>query len=561
LVFLYIGRLVILYQHYPFDQDEAVHANNGLMLALDLSAGDPAAFLADSYRQAYYPPVFSWLRAVAYLLFGATPLVARLVSGICLFAAVLVIYAIGLQLDERRGWLIGLLAAGLTLTAQPLLSHAGLSMLETPGLLISFALLWAYLRATKEPSPHNLLLTSLFLTLTFLTKYTYGLAALATVAIVELLSLLQAVQKKESGGKGASLARPLPPNPTIKRWLWLFGPFLVLILLWFATPEKLAGLQDYIGSQPPGDRFSRESLLFYPRSILLHYAPSTLFALLFLAAVLWAIWHWRDERLRPVWLYLLIGLLEMTINPQKTPRFIATYVPAVYLLVGAMIAANLKSKIQNPKSKIPSPFAPRSSLFALRSSLFPLFLALSTLTAVPVLVERFRALPQLLQIEYETSPEANTLADWLLDQTAGQRFYLINPWDQFSATMLEWERASRLPPAGRFAEAAIPWLYLTEARPEAISDLRRQILESGVDYVVALEGGPAGGPYWPEYAPALGDVLVFSGRQQFSVVQYQVGNWLNRSRLTSAGLAQAMAEREVTFIVQVTVYKVTPSGR
>jgi hypothetical protein len=352
--------------------------------------------------------------------------------------------------------------------------------------------------------------------------------------------------------------------------------------LWFATPAKLARLRDYIGSQPAGDRFSLESLLFYPRSLVLHYSPSPLFALLFLAAVFWAVWHWRDERLRPVWVYLLVGLLEMIINSQKTPRFIATYVPAVYLLLGVMIAGRLKSQIPNPKSQIgddaperssilksqiPNPKsqigddAPgRFSLFALRSSLFWLLLALATVTAVPVLMERFRALPRLVQVEYETSPQANALADWVLAQTAGDGFYLINPWDQFSATGLEWVRATRLPAGGRFAEAAVPWLYLTEARPEAIGALRRQILDSGVGYVVALEGGPSGGPYWPAYAPALGDVLVFSDRQQFSLVQYEMGNWLDRSRLTSAGLAQAAAEREVTYVVQATVYRVIRPG-
>ncbi|MCI0398492.1 MAG: glycosyltransferase family 39 protein [Chloroflexi bacterium] len=533
---LFIAQQIIIYQDYPFDTDEATHANNALILTLDLRAGDFRAFLRDSYQQAYYPPTFSWLRAVAYLVFGATPVVARMFSLACLFAAVLVIYAVGLELDEARGWLVGLVAGSLTLTAQPILDHAPLAMLETPGLLVSFALLWAYLRAMKRPSAARLLFTSLLLTLTFLTKYTYGLASLATLAIM---------------GFSAALSPPKPERrlewvrPLLWRWGWLFGPFVLAMLAWFGPPYKLNGLLAYVASQPVAERFSREGVLFYPRSIVLHYAPSPLFTLVMVASVIWTGVQWRHRGLRLLLLYLAVGLLEMLINSQKTPRFIVTFIPAAYLLTGAMLAW-LAADWQRQWPRLEKRLAAAVTL-----------LAVCLVSVVPVLGERLRAYPLLLQAQYETSPQANALAAWIEQQTAGQRFYLVNPWDQFSAATLEWRRATGNPPPGaRYHELSLPWVFLQEPRPEQIAETRRQIQTTGSQYVVALEGGPAGGPYWPDYANALGDILIPAGRQQFAIEQYRVSGWLDQSPLTREGLSQAMSAGRYTLYVQATIYQV-----
>lgn len=140
-------------QHYhdlPFDWDEAMHANGGLILALDLRAGDWLAFLRDSYTQAYYPPAFSWLLVPMFLTFGLSPVAARATSLICLGLAVIVIYLMGLALDKRRGWIAGLIGALLTLLSLPLLTNAALVMLEMPALLASLLALLIHMKALED---------------------------------------------------------------------------------------------------------------------------------------------------------------------------------------------------------------------------------------------------------------------------------------------------------------------------------------------------------------------------------------------------------------------------
>ncbi len=143
---------------------------------------------------------------------------------VCFFIAVLVLYAIGLELDDRFGWLIGLVAVLFTLTAHPVLTNSALAMLELPGLLVSFLTLWAYLRALKQGMPKRLGVVSVLLASTVLVKYPYGLIMGATVGVMEILRLFSA---------------PGQFSDIWKRWFWLFGPFGVIMLIWFYQPQKL----------------------------------------------------------------------------------------------------------------------------------------------------------------------------------------------------------------------------------------------------------------------------------------------------------------------------------
>ena len=540
LVAVLVGQQIVAYRDYPFDTDEAFHANGGLMLAMDLRAGDLGAFVVDSYRQSAYPPAFSWLEAPVFLIAGASPLAARMCSLACLLAAALVMYAIGLELDERFGWLVGLVAAALTLSAQTILAYAAMAMLEVPGLLVSLAALWAYLRATKRPTSWRLVLVSLLMALTVLTKYPYGTVVVPTILVMEVVRAALVAASQRATTRVASTI-------SYKRWLWLFGPLILVMLAWFARPYKIAAFFEYATSQPQQVAlFSVENLVYYPRSIALHYAPSPVWALLTLAGALWAIARWRDERLRLFLIYLAIGLLVMTVKLQKHPRFIATIAPAAHVLTGATLAW-LIAKWREGRAR-----APRAMIVA------AVALALCIVASVPVLVERFTAFPSLMQIQYQTDPHSSDLADWIAAQVDGQRFYLVNPWDQFSAAAIEWRRAARdTRPGARFADVFVPSVFLKKAEPENIEELRRAIRSSGARYVVALEGGPEGEQVWPDYIGAMGDMLEPVAHQEFTVEQWQrdIVQWLKRSLLTRQELERKSASR-YTMHIQATVYRV-----
>lgn len=111
LVIGFVGKQVLDSAGQPFDSDEAVHAQRGLKLALDLRRGRVGAFLRHSYEQSVYPPGHAWLQALVFILFGPSTVSARLCSLISLVAATLAMYGIGLELDSINGWVIGVTAA------------------------------------------------------------------------------------------------------------------------------------------------------------------------------------------------------------------------------------------------------------------------------------------------------------------------------------------------------------------------------------------------------------------------------------------------------------------
>jgi 4-amino-4-deoxy-L-arabinose transferase-like glycosyltransferase len=535
LVGIWVARQIVAYRDYPFDTDEAFHASGGVALTLDLRAGDLGAFVVDSYRQSAYPPAFSWLQAPVFLIAGASPLVARMCSLACLLAAALVIYAVGLELDERFGWLVGLVAAGLTLTAQTILTYSAMAMLEVPGLLVSLAALWVYLRAIRQPTAWRLALASLLMALTVLTKYPYGTVVVPTVVVMEALALFSL----SSRGGGA----------VVRRWLWLFGPFALAMAAWFAKPYKIAAFFEYATSQPQQVALlSVENLIYYPRSIALHFAPSPVWALLTLAGVVWAIARWRDERLRLILIYFVVGMLVMTVKLQKHPRFIATIAPAAHILTGVMLAWLVaKWRVGWMRAR-----AARIASAAI--------LALCAVSTVPVLVERFAAFPSLMQVHYQSDPRASDLAAWIAAQVDGQRFYLVNPWDQFSAPAMEWYLATHdVRSDARFANVFVPSVFLKKAEPENIEELRRAIRSSDARYLVALEGGPEGEQVWPEYFDAMDDMLAPVAHQEFAIDQWRrdVVQWIKQSLLTREGLERARSAARYTMHIQASVYRVT----
>ena len=546
LVALLIARQILAYQHYPFDIDEANHANGALALWLELQTSDLIGFARHFYGQSFYPPGFAWLRALAFALFGATPVVARLFTLVCLYLGVLVIYALCLELDELYGWLIGLVASALTLTVQPLLVTSALVMTEAPGLLASFVLLWSYVRVLKRPSVRRFILTGLLLTLTFLTKYTFGVVVVATLLVMELSLLLPA-----RGWLAANSVRRVykrVKDVATQRWLWLFGPFALAMLIWFGQPDKFAVFLDYTRPLPADQPWlSTRDLLYYPRSLALHHTPSPWFTPVTLAGLLWAAAHWRRLPIRLILLYFVTGMaFIMLVNHPENPRFIATFVPAAHVLTGAM-AGWLAARWSSPRSS------------RLRPGLAAAGAALVTclILSLPALIDRFTAYPSLMEVEYEASPQVTGIAMWLDNQIPqNERFVLVNYWDQFSPQALTWRMGTRPLAAGAdFDDVAVPATLLPPASPETVAAWRQEIGRSNVHYVVTLEGGPWGAPPWPAYTEALADTFRPIADATFVIEQYDAAEWLDYSLLRRTEWEQVKQASRYTLNVKAVVYE------
>ncbi len=536
----FIAQQIVTYRDYPFGSDEAAHANGGLELALDLRAGDIGAFLNHTYHQDFYPPAYSWLEAAAFLLFGASTVVARLCSLACLFLGVLVIYAIGLELDDRLGWLIGSLAAVLTLTSEALMSISARTMLEAPGLLVSFGMLWAYLRVIKEPTKRRLIIASLLLVVTVLTKYPYGVVLVPTIVLAECITLAQQLRGVQfEVGK---------LKETVLRWTWLFGPFLVSMAVWFVGPNKVANFINYAQAQPQQDIFwSVDHLIFYPRSIAFYYDPSPLFAALSLAGFVWAIQHVHRQDIRVLLGYLTMGMLIMTLKLQTNPRFIATVAPALHILTAAMLVQWVDQWRRGREAA------------RVTRILIAAVMVVCVVGSIPFLIDRFLGFPALVQIKYKTNPSANDLSAWIAAQTNGQaNLLMINPWDEYGPAALTWYFATHNSTSNlRLSDVSVPAWLLSGAAGDNVDALHNYLQSGGVKFVVVLTGGPQGSKQaWADYLSSSGDNLAEISRKKFQIDWYNMTFWLKKNLITRCNFETAQTNLHHPLNVVAIVYRV-----
>lgn len=540
-VSLFLGRQVINYGHYPFDTDEANHALGGLAIADALMVGDWRLAIRESYNRDFYPPAVDWLHAPVFLIFGATPTTARMVGVVCLFLACLVIFAIGLMLDEKRGWLAGLAAVALTLTGQPLLIYSTLNMLEAPGLLVSMTFLYAYLRVLRRPTRRNLLATSLLLLLTFLTKYTYGVVVVATLLLVEMTLLFTRGQNESFGRCLARLAR--------RRWPWLVGPFVVGMVIWFGRPDKIATFFTY--TRPLSEEqawFSLSNVFFYLRSVAIHYGPGPVFSLVTLASLVCAGIRWRDPRLRLLLIYFLTGMAAiMLVNHPPNPRFIATFVPAAHLLTGGMVAWLLR-RWQPTRWDHTRRRQVQLRLLGVTLLLFAL------VVGFPATLGRFTAYSSVLEARFETTPENNTLADWIDEHVPNDAaVLLVNYWDQFSPQTLAWHLEAKS--QRKVSPIEVEGMLMEPATPQTIAELQQVLATEGATHLVLLEGGPWGTPFWPDYTEALADRLELVADRDFTLHMYDAADWLDHAPLAPESWEAAKEESLYRMDVGIIIYK------
>lgn len=508
-VTVFIGLGVWAVRDYPFDTDEASHTLPALRMSNELLAGDGRGFVGEVLAQTFYPPAGAVPLIPLFVLNGPSVTGARLAATATFFLAVLVLFGLAITIDPQTGWLAGLIAGLLTLTVRPLLLYAGLSMLEAPGLLVSLLFLWAYAVAVRSGQPLWFGLTSVLMAAVFLTKYSYGVVAVGAALLAELPIMITVLRRGEAG---LALRR---------RWLPLFGPLALVLLLWFLRPGQLANFLGYSRPLSTAEPWlSLRNAVYYPRSFALHGLPSVWFAPVTVAGLIWGLTRWRDGAVRAVWLFFVLGMASvMVLNHPPNPRFIAPFIPAAHLLVGLMIAGLWR--------RFRSDTGLRRSWAAAGLGVA----ALLVLASVPTVIPRYRYAHSVLQARLETSPALAQTAVWLAETVGpGARVTMVNFFDQFSPPIVEWALAAQ---AGA-NPAVVDGVVLAEATPATTTALREAVLAGDATHLVLVEGGPWGAPFWPDYTAAFGDTLRETDRRSFRLVNYRVADWLDENQLGQA---------------------------
>jgi hypothetical protein len=168
--------------------DRNAHYQAGLNIACELRQGHFVRALLDLDAASLGWPVFHPLCLAAVLtVAGPSPVAAVLPSLVGWGVSAFLAFLITRRLGGSFGWAGGLVAAGLFLGSPALRALATDVMLESLGLALTLAAIYAYLRFVEQPTPRTGRVLGVVLSCLFLQKYNYWGITVIALSITELL--------------------------------------------------------------------------------------------------------------------------------------------------------------------------------------------------------------------------------------------------------------------------------------------------------------------------------------------------------------------------------------
>jgi len=448
----------------PFQADETGHALPAARMAIDLRHGDLAAFVEDTQREMLWPFVHPWYLTVFFLVFGTSTEVARASSlvafGIATVLAWLLAreaYRAGPGSEREPPPILGWLSASLMLVSASFWVLACRLMIECFGMSMVLATLLTFLAARRNGCVAGHAVAGLLAAATFLTKYNYGAPLIAAL-------LLSGV--------------PGPAALLDRRRLALVAAFVLPILGWslYHWPEKLEALYNMTLNRDEGLR-GVSNLSFYPREMaaLLGWPLAAVLFVALLASIL----RWRDDHLRPLVVFAVIGFTLITLHPNKQDRYMFTTLPVLYV-IGEVQLARLFGRYL--------PTSGRARFILASWTAVVLNLALF-LNPAPALAEETE-----LQGVYRP---AAAIMDFVLRSTGPDRRVLVlGSGGLLPHLLLEWEITSRLGVRNPVVELLLfpegdRWDryrtgYPTEMTPEYARVLAESLRQGHFDDIVTL---------------------------------------------------------------------------
>ena len=360
-----------------FQWDESHHGFFAMQIFRDLQTGDWGSFWEHTNYQALWMPMHSWIVAVFLYIFGFGYTSARLSSLSLFFINSIILYLIGRELSEEKGWAIGLIAAICYLTSPTMLIFSVLNMQEMLGILMCLTIVYFMVKNIGLDKEWKFLIIGFLLSAAYWAKQNYAMVLAFGVGLYQL-SLLWDIKKAAIAfGPGNenimhSKQKPKKPKQNIKQpkgpnrplvWLldniYILAGFLPFFLLWWITPpfERKYGLTVTFRQQAVAGGASLipsfiGTLAFYVKSLLTSYSLSFWVASGCLASVIAALFFYHDKKIRLISLMFYANLLFICFMSIAQERFVSTAAPMIYILLGYFGLLLFDKTAHFPKIKI-----------------------------------------------------------------------------------------------------------------------------------------------------------------------------------------------------------------
>lgn len=410
----------------PFDTDEADHACAALEVYTAFTRGHAAQIWRSIARQAFYPPVHSFLVAASYGIAGPSLASSRM-PNIVLLGVLLILLTVATHraVKQQAGTtsppLLSLSASvslWLALSSPILMVNSVLCMIEMAGCVIAALILMVCVRL-EATGPHGmsragLAVLGVLLVFVTLTKYSFG-----------LMLLPAAVAAFVSGPGGFRLAAQ-----RLKDIGWVLPAVFVPLAAWFAVTDRYPALYFFTVPRHFVPLWSFENLTYYPNALLTKYPlnPWVGAAALALAALA-AVRHWRSLAVRMAAWSVVVALIAMTASTTPVERHVMIAAPGIWFLAGLGLAALVLLIAERRPALV---FLPGACVLA-----FFLLVGVS-------LALRARSLPDEVTQEMEGEPEFSAMLDFIAGHVDLHRpLLLICVFDQFGTELVSWDIARR----------------------------------------------------------------------------------------------------------------------
>ncbi|MCF7907359.1 MAG: glycosyltransferase family 39 protein [Candidatus Omnitrophica bacterium] len=459
-----------------------------LVIYQDFRSGDLISFLKHTFDQSVYPFLNSWFLGLYYCIFGVSIISSRVYSLICYFFFLIVLYFLGRKICKRPSAISGLIPCFFALTSSIVLIYAAKSTLELPYLFVAYCTFALYLNTINKPSRNKLIAVSCLMAAGFLIEYGYGILMVITLLATHLIN---------NGFKVKSIIN--------KSVAYLFGPFIVLSIIWLSfpfrfvgyvskipftassylkikLPYKLAGLL-YLPTSDVSHykMFSWENAVYYFKIISNQFSISLIVALLLLVFFSVSFRDIKNKRTNVFLIYFVVTMILAFLYPIKSHRYIISAVPCLWLLAGYQIN-NLILK------------AKKMSL-AYRYFL-NLFVVLFVFLHVPSVVNLYKNYPQRLSWEYESKKDHLEVYNFILSHIdVNKKVVEVGFRDPLLIQGLTWHILAR--PSNKDISyddlklRSVPLWNLADDRlydaKHLVASLREYLDEKEVDYIVFTE--------------------------------------------------------------------------
>jgi len=406
--------LVLNYKTYnlrltkgSFLWDMADHGFTGVKIYESLKSLNPVSLLIETNQQVIWPFVNSYLLAFIYIIGGPTFDAATLLSMISYFFVILLLFIVGKQVSNSN--IGGILAAFLGLTSPLYMVFSSLVMLEIFGSLFILLTFYFYFKYLNNDSYSALMWAGIFMTITFFTKYNYGIILMGSLVLSEFIMNASARNKIISYIKSRINAGILKKKwnifvifylllmvavfvakyprfiGSIKNLLWVFSFIVFVRILYLKKKNKyiMAVINNNIKLNilfkttflpviiwllvPYPNRFDSilrfsinrsselnlsgiNNLLYYIRIIDKEYICCNVvfISLIILLICSFLLFKYSGKEMKYLQIFLIIHFLISTAHPYKINRFIFTMLPALWLITSVCLILIInKIKVKN----------------------------------------------------------------------------------------------------------------------------------------------------------------------------------------------------------------------